>query len=166
MEQWKVIPDILTLAKAMGAGMPLGAFISSRKIMQTLSIDPPLSHVTTFGGHPVSCAAALAGLDVLTHQDLPKRAASIGENLQTALRQLAETYPVIVEVRGRGMMIGLEMVNARTTARLVQRARGLGLILGWTLHSDRVIRIAPPLTLSEAEMAQGLSIIETILSDR
>jgi 4-aminobutyrate aminotransferase-like enzyme len=166
MEQWKVIPDILTLAKAMGGGMPLGAFISSRKIMQTLSIDPPLSHVTTFGGHPVSCAAALAGLDVLTHQDLPKRAKWIGDNLQTALKQLAETYPVIAEVRGRGMMIGLEMVNAKTTARLVHRARELGLILGWTLHSDRIIRIAPPLTLSEAEMAQGLSIIETILSDR
>ncbi len=163
MEHWKVVPDILTLAKALGGGMPLGAFIGSARIMKCLSRDPPLSHVTTFGGHPVSCAAGLAALGVLLDADLPARAAWLGDRLQGALKALARQTDAIVEVRGKGMMIGLEMADARRTARLVKRTREAGLILGWTLHSDRVVRIAPPLTLSEAEMAHGVAIIREAL---
>jgi acetylornithine/succinyldiaminopimelate/putrescine aminotransferase len=163
MEHWKVVPDILTLAKALGGGMPLGAFIASASIMKCLARDPPLSHVTTFGGHPVSCAAGLAGLRVLLDADLPTRAAWLGGQLQDALKDLARQTDAIVEVRGKGMMIGLEMRDARRTARLVKRAREAGLILGWTLHSDCVIRITPPLTLSEAEMARGIAIIREAL---
>lgn len=164
MEHSRVVPDIVTLAKALGGGMPLGAFVGSRKIMQTLSRDPPLSHVTTFGGHPVCCAAALAGLEVLLKEDLPARAARMGARIVADLRALAETYRSIVEVRGMGMMIGLEMSSAAKTARLVRRARERGLILGWTLHSDLTIRISPPLTLSDAEQVVGIAIIRAALA--
>jgi len=165
MEHSRVVPDIVTLAKALGGGMPLGAFVGRRNIMKTLSRDPPLSHVTTFGGHPVCCAAALAGLDVLEKEDLPARAAKMGAQLASDLRALAAKFRSIVDVRGMGMMLGLEMSSAAKTARLVRRARALGLILGWTLHSDRTIRISPPLTLSDAERAQGISIIRAALDE-
>ncbi len=163
MEHWNVVPDILTLAKALGGGMPLGAFISSARIMKCLSRNPPLSHVTTFGGHPVSCAAGLRGLQFMLDRKLPARALRMGNRLQQKLKRWAQETDAIVEVRGMGMMIGLELRHARRTARLVQRAREAGLILGWTLHSDRVIRITPPLTLSEEELEQGLNIIRDAL---
>lgn len=164
LEHWKVAPDILTLAKALGGGMPLGAFISSARIMKSLSHSPPLSHVTTFGGHPVSCAAGLSSLQFMLDHDLPARALRMGDRLQAGLKGLAQRTDAIVAVRGRGMMICLEMADARRTARLVKRAREAGLILGWTLHSDCVVRITPPLTLSEDEMEKGLRIIREVLT--
>ncbi len=163
MEHWKVVPDILTVAKSMGGGMPLGAFISSPAIMKTLSVDPPLSHVTTFGGHPVSCAAGLAALDLVVKKNLPARASRIGEKIRTALRKMAEKSDAIRDVRGKGLMIGLELSDPERTARFVGRCRKAGLILGWTLHTETVVRIAPPLTLSEPEMRKGLAIIEKAL---
>jgi len=160
MAHWNVIPDILTLAKSMGGGMPLGAFISSPAIMKTLSSDPPLSHVTTFGGHPVSCAAGLASLNFILENDLPRKAEITGEKIQAALRKMAEKKKTIRAVRGKGMMIGLELSDAEETARFVKEALHAGLILGWTLHTNNVVRIAPPLTLSEEETEKGLEIIE------
>src|SRR5438067_8287412 len=88
LQHWGVVPDILVLAKALGAGLPLGAFIGAAETMRTLSVDPPLSHVTTFGGTPVCCAAALAGLEVMEREDPPLRAASTGETLRKALREI------------------------------------------------------------------------------
>lgn len=163
MEHWGVTPDILTVAKSMGGGMPLGAFIASPAIMQTLSIDPPLSHVTTFGGHPVCCAAGLASLNFIVENDLPRRAEKMGEKLQAALRKMGQEVGIIRAVRGKGFMIGLELTDAKQTARFVQRCLKAGLILGWTLHTNTVVRIAPPLTLSENEMRKGLQIIEKAL---
>ncbi len=163
MEHWKVVPDILTLAKSMGGGMPLGAFISSPKIMKSLSVDPPLSHVTTFGGHPVCCAAGLASLNFIIENDLPGRADRMGEKLRAALRKLGQEIETIRAVRGKGLMIGLELSNQKETARFVQRCLKAGLILGWTLHTNTVVRIAPPLSLSEKEMREGLRIIEKAL---
>lgn len=165
MEHWGVVPDILTVAKSMGGGMPLGAFISSPAIMKTLSVDPPLSHVTTFGGHPVCCAAGLASLNFIVENDLPRRAAATGETLQTALRKLGQKIDALRAVRGKGLMIGLELTDPERTARFVQRCLKDGLILGWTLHADTVVRIAPPLTLSEKEMREGLRIIKKALID-
>ena len=163
MEHWGVAPDILTVAKSMGGGMPLGAFISQPKIMKSLSVDPPLSHVTTFGGHPVCCAAGLASLNFIIEHDLPRRAAAMGEKLQAALRELAEEIDTIRAVRGKGLMIGLELFDPKQTARFVQRCLKAGLILGWTLHTNTVVRIAPPLTLSEEELQQGFRIIQKAL---
>lgn len=160
MEHWNIVPDILTLAKSIGGGMPLGAFIASPKIMKTFSTDPPLSHVTTFGGHPVSCAAGLASLNFILENDLPKQAEEIGNKMTVKLNELKQKASAIQDVRGKGMMIGLELRTARATARFVKRALDLGLILGWTLHTTTVVRIAPPLTLSEEELENGLKIIE------
>lgn len=165
MEHWNVVPDIVTLAKSMGGGMPLGAFVSSPEIMKTLSSDPPLSHVTTFGGHPVSCAAGLAGLNFILENDLPGKAEATGAKIQSALRKMADETKAIRAVRGKGMMIGLELSDAETTERFVKKAFAAGLILGWTLHTNNVVRIAPPLTLSEEEMNKGLEIIESSIKN-
>lgn len=163
MEHSETVPDILTVAKSMGGGMPLGAFISSPAIMKTLSVDPPLSHVTTFGGHPVCCAAGLASLNFIIENDLPGQADRMGEKLRAALRKLGQEIETIRAVRGKGLMIGLELSNQKETARFVQRCLKAGLILGWTLHTNTVVRIAPPLTLSEKELRKGIRIIEKAL---
>ncbi|MBI3802188.1 MAG: aspartate aminotransferase family protein [Nitrospirae bacterium] len=163
MEHWRVVPDILTVAKSMGGGMPLGAFIARPAIMKQLSVDPPLSHVTTFGGHPVCAAAGLASLNFIVENDLPRQAAAMGEKIQSGLRKIARKNTAIRDVRGKGLMIGLELSDPKQTARFVGRCRKAGLILGWTLHTNTVVRIAPPLTLSERDMQKGLEIIERSL---
>lgn len=143
-EQFGVVPDIITLAKAMGGGMPLGAFISSADVMSALRVDPPLNHVTTFGGHPVSCAAAEAALKVLIEGDLTHRAWEIERIIRDRLR-----HPRIVELRGRGAMLGMMLDSPAFTARVVRRCLDAGVLLGWTLHADSLVRIAPPLTIPE-----------------
>jgi acetylornithine/N-succinyldiaminopimelate aminotransferase len=165
LEHWGVTPDLLVLAKALGAGLPLGAFLGAAETMRALSVDPPLSHVTTFGGNPVCCAAALAGLEVLERDALPRRAATLGAQLSAALQELGRRLGGVVEVRGKGLHLGLELESPALTERFVSGAFERGLILGWTLHTQRVVRIAPPLTLSEADMAAGLRIIAAALED-
>ncbi|MEZ4702305.1 MAG: aspartate aminotransferase family protein [Rhodothermales bacterium] len=153
-EHFGVVPDILTVAKAMGGGMPLGAFISSSAVMGVLRNDPPLSHVTTFGGHPVSCAAAAAALDVLLAHDLPARARALEERIRERL-----VHPLIREVRGRGAMLGMELVNAATTEQVVRTCLEAGVLLGWTLHADALVRIAPPLTIPTDVLDRALGVI-------
>ncbi len=157
-EQAGVVPDILTVAKAMGGGMPLGAFIASAGLMGVLRNDPPLSHVTTFGGHPVSCAAALAALEVLLEHNLPARAHAIEERVRERL-----VHPLIREVRGRGAMLGMEVVDQPTTARMVRACLDAGVLLGWTLHADSLVRIAPPLTIPFDILDHALDHILTAL---
>ncbi|MEK6683877.1 MAG: aspartate aminotransferase family protein [Nitrospirota bacterium] len=161
-QHWKVVPDILVLAKALGGGMPLGAFISRPEIMKTLSEDPPLSHVTTFGGHPVSCAAGLAALDFLLKENLPERAERLGQYIMDRLKKLPKIAGV-KEVRGKGLLIGLELTNAKLTERFVLHCREAGLILGWTLHSNTVVRLAPPLVISEDAINKGIENIRAAL---
>ena len=122
--------------------MPLGAFMASAERFEALRRNPPLSHVTTFGGHPVSCAAALAALQVLLDEALPARARAIEERIRKRLQ-----HPAIVELRGRGAMLGMQLRDAGLTARTVQQCLEEGVLLGWTLHSDCLVRIAPPLTI-------------------
>ncbi len=163
MEHFKIVPDILVLAKSLGGGLPLGAFISRPKIMRTLSTNPPLSHVTTFGGHPVSCAAGLASLDIVLKKNLVERAKKMGMTLLLSLKKLAQQYSVIREARGLGLMIGLEFKEAEPCMQFVENARAHGLLLGWTLHTNRVVRIAPPFTLSHQELKEGLAIMKRVL---
>jgi acetylornithine/N-succinyldiaminopimelate aminotransferase len=163
-EHWSVSPDVMTLAKALGGGMPLGAFVGRAELMAALSTDPPLSHVTTFGGHPVCCAAGLAALEVLLTDDLPARAARLGETLRDGLRALGRRYGGVRDVRGLGLLVGLELEDAAWTARFAGAAQDRGLILGWTLHADTVVRLAPPLTLSESELERGLAIMGEALA--
>lgn len=157
-EQFGVQPDIISLAKAMAGGMPLGAFVASRELMATFRNDPPLSHVTTFGGHPVSCAAARATLRLLLNEHLPERAKWI----ETVVRERLQ-HPAIVEIRGRGAMLGMLLDDADRTARVVERCLKDGVLLGWTLHSNSLVRIAPPLNISEVVLNDALGVIVSAL---
>lgn len=162
LEHSGVVPDLLVLAKALGGGMPLGAFVGRPAIMQTLAHDPPLAHVTTFGGHPVSCAAGLAALEVLLRDGLVARAAALGERLRAALAALVGRGG-LAEVRGLGMLLGLEFADATACARFAARARDARLILNWTLHRDVVVRLAPPLVLTDAQADDALARIAAAL---
>jgi acetylornithine/N-succinyldiaminopimelate aminotransferase len=143
-EHYGVVPDILCLAKAMGGGMPMGAFVSSGAIFEVFKKDPPLNHVTTFGGHPVSCAAAYANLKTLLEGNFEQRAFEIAELACHILRGEG-----IIEVRGRGAMLGLQLRDSTLTAAVVKECFDQGIILGWTLHSNSLIRIAPPLIIDD-----------------
>jgi acetylornithine/succinyldiaminopimelate/putrescine aminotransferase len=162
-QHWGVTPDVLVLAKALGGGLPLGAFISRPAIMQTLSHDPPLAHVTTFGGHPLSCAAGLAALAVADRERLPERAAALGEVWRARLSALIG--PTLRAVRGRGLLIGLELTSPEITQAFCRTALARSLILNWTLHHDTVVRLAPPLLISEADSERALTGIATALAD-
>ena len=161
-DHWGVVPDILVLAKALGGGLPLGAFVGSRRIMATLADDPPLAHVTTFGGHPLSCAAGLAALEVLVRERLAERAAVLGATMLEQLGALVGRGGLRA-VRGRGLLIGLELERADACARFARRALGRGLILNWTLHDDTVVRLAPPLTLEDGEARRAIDEIARAL---
>jgi acetylornithine/N-succinyldiaminopimelate aminotransferase len=157
-----VVPDLLVLAKALGGGLPLGAFIGAPALMATLRRDPPLAHVTTFGGHPLSCAAGLAALEVLLRDRLAERADALGAHLRLRLGALVGRGG-LVEVRGLGLLVGLEFDDAGSCARFAQRGRDQRLILNWTLHRDTVVRLAPPLVLSDDEAAQAVARIAIAL---
>jgi acetylornithine/N-succinyldiaminopimelate aminotransferase len=163
-ERFEVTPDLLVLAKALGGGMPLGAFVASPEILATLANDPPLGHVTTFGGHPVSCAAGLAALEVLERGRLWERAEKLGAALRADLLALA-WHGRLVDVRGMGLLIGLELDDAAFTRRIAERSFAHGLILNWTLHRDRVIRLAPPLVIDEREIDRGLAILGRAIAE-
>lgn len=141
-QHYDVIPDILTSAKALGGGMPLGAFLSSDKIFEAFKYDPPLNHVTTFGGHPVSCAAAYASLKTLLEGDYMKKATMIENTTRSILKGKG-----IVEVRGKGAMLGLQLRDVELAKNVVENCLDKGIILGWTLHSNTLIRLAPPLII-------------------
>jgi len=157
-----VVPDLLVLAKALGGGLPLGAFVGSSALMGTLSHDPPLAHVTTFGGHPLSCAAGLAALEVLLRDDLPARADALGARLRQRLGALVGRGG-LREVRGLGMLVGLEFADAAACARFARRATDAHLVLNWTLHRDTVVRLAPPLVLTDGEAETALARISACL---
>lgn len=160
-EGFGVVPDIMTLAKAMAGGMPLGAFVSNAEVMASFRVDPPLSHVTTFGGHPVSCAAALAALEVVLDEQLPARAVEVGRRVRTAL----EGRPHVREIRGRGAMLGLALDGKEVTQVTVDACLKRGVLLGWTLHSDDLIRIAPPLNIPFSVLEEALAVMVSVLDD-
>jgi acetylornithine/succinyldiaminopimelate/putrescine aminotransferase len=162
-EHWGVCPDVLVLAKALGGGLPLGAFIAPAAIMQALAHDPPLAHVTTFGGHPLSCAAGLAALELAARERLPQRAAALGESWRARMRALIG--PTLREVRGRGLLIGLEFAAPHLTQAFCRAAFARGLILNWTLHRDTVVRLAPPLVISDADSERALQAIAESVAD-
>lgn len=154
-----VVPDILTMAKAMGGGMPLGGFAASDEIFTAFRDNPPLNHVTTFGGHPVSCAAANAALTVLLREGWMKRAAHIEASIRKAL-----TGPAVVELRGRGAMLGLQLHTYEQTQAVVQACFEKGILLGWTLHSNTLVRLAPPLTIPDDVLNDVLDTLSAVLA--
>ncbi|MCS6860691.1 MAG: aspartate aminotransferase family protein [Abditibacteriales bacterium] len=160
LEHWNIVPDIITLAKGLGGGMPLGAFVGSAEVMRTLSEDPPLSHVTTFGGHPVCCAAGLASLNIILEQNLPQRAATLGEQIRERLEMTGKSANWGIDVRGKGLMLAVEFPTAAQAIAAMERALQEGLILTTFLHADNALRLAPALTISEAELHKGLDVLE------
>jgi acetylornithine/succinyldiaminopimelate/putrescine aminotransferase len=160
-EKYKVVPDILLLAKGLGGGMPLGAFISSLEIMQTLTFNPVLGHITTFGGHPVSCAAALANIDVIINEKLIESV----EFKSKLIVNLLEKNKVINQIRAAGLMIALQLDNFVQVKRVIDRCIDNGIILDWFLFNDSSIRIAPPLTISEEQIRDACKIIERALAE-
>ncbi len=162
-EREGVVPDVLVLAKALGGGLPLGAFIASRSVMRTLARDPALSHVTTFGGHPLSCAAGLAALEVILEENLASRAGTLGAWLAERLRNRLPA-PAVRDVRHAGLLVGIEMDSAVRAAAFTQACRDEGLLLGWTLHDDRVVRLAPPLVIRESELDDATLRMERALA--
>lgn len=163
LEHWNAVPDLLVLAKALGGGLPLGAFVGSPELMSTLSHDPPLAHVTTFGGHPLSCAAGRAALSFARRERLPERAADLGGRWLERLR--LSVGPALRGVRGKGMLLGLDFADADTTRSFCRAAFGRGLLLNWTLHRDTVVRLAPPLVITEEESESALRTIEELVGD-
>lgn len=159
-EHFDVVPDVITLAKSFGGGLPLGGFIARRALMDTLRDDPPLSHVTTFGGNPLSCAAGNAALEVITESRLHERANEIAVRVKSRL-----AHPLIREVRGLGALLGMELSSAAVTESFVRRCLDRGILLGWTLHSSTLVRIAPPLIIEweilDEALDQMLSILDT-----
>jgi acetylornithine/succinyldiaminopimelate/putrescine aminotransferase len=162
-EHWGVVPDLLVLAKALGGGLPLGAFVGSPAIMSTLRHDPPLAHVTTFGGHPLSCAAGLAALDVLERDALVARAAALGTSLVERLRASVGRGG-LVDVRGIGLLVGLEFDEPAGCARFARSAWDARLVVNWTLHRDTVVRLAPPLVITDAEADRAVTAIARLLA--
>jgi acetylornithine/N-succinyldiaminopimelate aminotransferase len=147
--KYGIVPDIITLAKAMGGGMPIGAFISSNIIMESLSHSPILGHITTFGGHPVSCAAALANLEVLLDENL---IAGVAEK-ESLFVQYLENHKLVKQIRSQGLLIAVEMDDFETNKRVIDLSIQKGVIVDWFLFNAQSMRIAPPLVISKEEIA-------------
>lgn len=140
-EQYHFVPDILVLAKGMGGGMPLGTFISSKEIMNSLIDNPVLGHTTTFGGHPVSCAASLATLNVLSEMNL-KEAEEKNNIFKKRL-----IHPSIKNISGKGLLLGVEFENAEVNKKIINRCIEHGVVTDWFLFAGNKMRIAPPLII-------------------
>jgi acetylornithine/N-succinyldiaminopimelate aminotransferase len=160
IDRFKVVPDILLLAKALGGGMPLGAFISSGEIMSSLMSDPPLGHITTFGGHPVCCAAGLASMKVLNEEKLIDKCSAKSLLFKQQLK-----HELIREVRGEGLLLAVQLKSPEYVRYTINRAPEYGLILDYFLFCDDSFRIAPPLTISEDEITWACSQLSHLLDD-
>jgi acetylornithine/succinyldiaminopimelate/putrescine aminotransferase len=154
-EHYGIVPDILLLAKGFGGGMPLGAFVAKRELMQLLTHDPVLGHITTFGGHPVSAAAGLATLQVLLETDLIAKAPAKGD----LFRKLLAPHPAIREIRSAGLWLALDLGSWDAVQRVIQHFISRGLITDWFLFNDQSLRIAPPLTISEEEISWACEVL-------
>ncbi|HEX8515812.1 MAG TPA: aspartate aminotransferase family protein [Bacteroidia bacterium] len=153
-EQYGIVPDILCLAKGMGGGMPVGAFISSLEIMRSLTNNPVLGHITTFGGHPVCCAAGLAALNVLVAENLIPEVAKKEQLFRSLL-----VHPQIKALRGKGLLLAAEFESFEQNKRIIDKCINAGLITDWFLFNSHSMRIAPPLTISEEEIRLSCNII-------
>ena len=160
MEHYQVTPDILTIAKGMGGGMPIGAFVSGYEHMQQLTFDPMLGHITTFGGHPVNCAAALASLKVITQEDLLEDVEAKGQLIENLI-----THPSIVEIRRKGLMFAVEFDNADQVQRIVEACIRKGVITYWFLSCPESFRLAPPINVSETEIREACALIHAAITE-
>jgi len=153
-EQFDIVPDIIAIAKGMGGGMPIGAFIASKEMMMCLAEKPPLGHITTFGGNPVCCAAALATLEVIINDKLSDAAL----NKEKLFRQSLK-HPKIKKIHGKGLLLAIEWHKNINNQEIIKRCIDHGVVVDWFLFAPGRMRIAPPLTISEAEIEKACRII-------
>jgi acetylornithine/succinyldiaminopimelate/putrescine aminotransferase len=153
-EQYGIVPDILMLAKAFGGGMPLGAFIADRKIMYELADNPVLGHITTFGGHPVSCAAGLAALRVIQDEKLIDQVESKGKLFEALLKN-----PKIRSIRRKGLMIALEFESYEQNKKIIDSCIENGVLTDWFLFAPHCMRIGPPLIITKEEIRNACEVI-------
>lgn len=164
-QNWDVTPDIITVAKAFGGGLPLGAFISTAEIFSTF-LDPPLSHLTTFGGNPVSCAAAIAAFDVIKEEGLVERAHEMGEYLTDRLQSVQKHFPqAVAATRGIGLWHAVDFAPPELAQQVVTRMQDRGVVVGSMLNSAGTIRIAPPLIVTHAEIDTLIGVLRHSLDD-
>jgi acetylornithine/succinyldiaminopimelate/putrescine aminotransferase len=158
-EQYGIVPDILLLGKALGGGMPLGAFISSSEIMQGLTDHPVLGHITTFGGHPVSCAAGLASFKVITNGSLIK---DVNRKSSIFMEQLK--HPRIRAVRAAGLLIAVEFASFEENKKIIDACLARGIFTDWFLFAPHCLRIAPPLVITDDDIRHAIeNILDAIL---
>ena len=161
MQRYGVTPDIVCLAKAFGGGMPLGAFAAPKRIMDALQTAPVLGHITTFGGHPVCCAAGLAALDYLLEHDVVAQVERKGALYEELLRD----HPTVREIRRSGLLLAVELGDSARLYRMMELFAEAGIMSDWFLYCDTAFRISPPLTIADEEIAECCSIIESCLDD-
>ncbi len=153
-EHFGIVPDILTTAKAFGGGLPIGAFISSEETMKTLSHDPILGHITTFGGNPVCCASALATLEVIENENLLAHVEAKGKLIEQLIQ-----HKKIKEIRRIGLLFAIDFESAQTVNNIVNYAKEKGVICYWFLSHPYSFRIAPPLTITQEEIKKACAVI-------
>jgi acetylornithine/succinyldiaminopimelate/putrescine aminotransferase len=153
-QKYGILPDILLIGKAMGGGMPISAVVSNKSIMQTITKNPSLGHITTFGGHPVTCAAAHAGLKYLTesglYHDVIRKEKLIHEKLK---------HPIIKEIRSSGLMMAVEVTKRKYLKHVVNKAMELGAIIDYFLFNNKSFRLAPPLIINDVQIEEGCKIL-------
>lgn len=159
-EQFGIVPDILLLAKAFGGGMPLGAFISSGEIMHSLSHDPALGHLTTFGGHPVSCVAGKAAMETVLNEGLMPMVAAKQQILRERLQ-----HDAVKAFRSMGLLIALEFENPAHCHKVVASCVNAGIVTDWFLFAPHCMRIAPPLTITIDEINRACDLILGVLNE-
>ena len=159
-EHYGMVPDILVMGKGMGGGVPVGAFMSSRDIMETLSHTPKLGHITTFGGNPLIAAASLATLKEVLDSNLMAETAAKEQIFREML-----VHPAIKNVNGKGLMLAVNLGTPEFTLEAARRCMEKGLIVFWQLYRNEYLRISPPLTISEAEIREGCQIILEVLQE-
>jgi len=153
-EQFGIVPDIILLGKALGGGMPLGAFVADRKLMNQFTENPVLGHITTFGGHPVCCAAGLASMKVLLKENLVKKV----HEKEYLFRELLQ-HPKIKALRSRGLLMAIELEDSATVLKVTQACLKQGVLTDWFLFAPNCIRMAPPLTISAKEIRKACAVI-------
>lgn len=153
-QQYDIVPDVVLLGKALGGGMPLGAFVADVKLMGTLSGNPVLGHITTFGGHPVSCAAGLASLKVLIEEGWIEQVKKKAELFHSVL-----VHPTIKAVRSAGLLMAIEFADFATNKSIIDRCLERGIITDWFLFAPHCMRLAPPLIISEEKIRQSCEVI-------
>ena len=159
MQKYGVVPDIVCLAKAFGGGMPLGAFISSQKIMSTLTHDPVLGHITTFGGHPVCCAAGLAAMRYLIDNQVVEDVERKGAMYESLLQD----HPTVKEIRRSGLLLAVELGESEKLYKIMDHFIEEGILSDWFLFCDTAFRISPPLVISDDEIRDSVRIIRRCL---